>query len=69
MWIIGPFSVTSKSAAFNAKEYKILIEMISDSHYQASFKSKPISEFWVQIGEDLSILSSRAKLFLLSFGY
>jgi len=42
--------------------------MVSDSYYQTSFKSKPISEFWAQLGEDHAILSSKAKLLLLPFG-
>jgi len=66
-WIINPFSVTSKPAALNAAEYEVLIDMISDSYNQTSFKSKPISEFWAQLGEDHSILSSKAKLLLLPF--
>ncbi|VVC29107.1 Hypothetical protein CINCED_3A024428 [Cinara cedri] len=36
--------------------------------YQTLFKSKPISELWAQLGEDRSILSSKAKLLLLHFG-
>jgi hypothetical protein len=46
-WTINPFLVTSKPAIFNA-EYDVLIDMISDSCYQALLKSKPISEFWAQ---------------------
>ncbi|XP_025424878.1 zinc finger BED domain-containing protein 5-like [Sipha flava] len=67
-WILNPFSVTSKSAALNAAEYEVLIDIVSDSYYQTSFKSKPISEFWAQLGKDHSILSSKAKLLLLPFG-
>lgn len=68
-WILNPFSVTSKpAAALNAAEYEVLIDMVSDSYYQTSFKSKPISEFWAQLGKDHSILSSKAKLLLLPFG-
>lgn len=67
-WIVDPFSVTSKPAALTAAEYEVLIDMVSDSHCQASFKSKPLPEFWAQLGEDLSILSSKAKLLLLPFG-
>ncbi|KAL4113559.1 hypothetical protein QTP88_017166 [Uroleucon formosanum] len=67
-WILNPFSVTSKPAALNAAEYEVLIDMVSDSYYQTSFKSKPISEFWAQLGKDHSILSSKAKLLLLPFG-
>ncbi|CAI6361060.1 unnamed protein product [Macrosiphum euphorbiae] len=61
-------AVTSKPAALNAVEYEILIDMVSDSYYQTSFKSKPISEFWAQLGEDHAILSSKPKLLLLPFG-
>lgn len=60
--------MTSKPAALNAEEYEVLIDMVSDSYYQTSFKSKPISEFWAQLGKDHSILSSKAKLLLLPFG-
>ncbi|XP_025414925.1 zinc finger BED domain-containing protein 5-like [Sipha flava] len=61
-------TLTSKPAALNAAEYEVLIDMVSDSYYQTSFKSKPISEFWAQLGKDHSILSSKAKLLLLPFG-
>ena len=52
--------LSSKPAALNAAEYEILIDMVSDSYYQTSSKSKPISEFWAQLGEDHAILSSKA---------
>ncbi|VVC39076.1 Hypothetical protein CINCED_3A008027 [Cinara cedri] len=42
--------------------------MVSDNCYQTLFKSTPISEFWAQLGEYHSILSSKAKLLLLPFG-
>jgi len=69
-WIIdSPFSVTSKPAALNAAEHEVLVDMVSDSRCRVSFKSKPISEFWAQLGEGLSILSSsKAKLLLPPFG-
>ncbi|XP_050544327.1 zinc finger BED domain-containing protein 5-like [Daktulosphaira vitifoliae] len=67
-WIINPFSVTSKPAALNAAEYEVFIDMVSESHNQTSFKNKPISEFWAQLGEDFSVLRSKAKLLLLPFG-
>ncbi|KAF2897489.1 hypothetical protein ILUMI_08688 [Ignelater luminosus] len=55
VWIIGPFSVTLKPAALTAAKYEVLID------YQASFRSKPLPEFWTQLGEDLLILSSKSK--------
>lgn len=66
-WILNPFSVTSKLTALNAAEYEVLIDMVSDSYYHTSFKSKPISEFWAQLRKDHSILSLKAKLLLLPF--
>ncbi|KAJ4427753.1 hypothetical protein ANN_25406 [Periplaneta americana] len=45
-WIVDPFPVKSKPAALTAEEYEVLIEMVSDSHCQASFKSKSLPEFW-----------------------
>jgi len=66
MWVVDPFSVTSKPVALNVAKYGILINMVSDSHYQASFKSKPHSKFWDQLGENLSILISKAKFGLFS---
>lgn len=60
--------MTSKLAAFNAAEYEVHIDMVSESYYQTSFKSKLIPEFWAQLGEDRSILILKAKLLLLPFG-
>jgi len=48
-------SVSSKPVALNVAKYEVLIDMVSDSHHQASFKSKRVSEFWAQLEEDLSI--------------
>lgn len=44
MSIMDAFSVTSISAALGVAEYDFLIDIVSDNHFQASFKSKPISD-------------------------
>ncbi|KAJ4428497.1 hypothetical protein ANN_24534 [Periplaneta americana] len=67
-WIVDPFPVKSKPAALTASDMRSFINMVLDSHCQASFKSKPLPEFWAELGEDLLILSSKSKFLLLSFG-
>lgn len=66
--IVDPFSLTSKPNSITAVEYEVLIDMVSDSHCQASFKNKPLSEFRAQSGKNLLIICSKAKLLLLLFG-
>lgn len=37
--MIDPFLVMSKSAILNTAEYIVVIDMVSGSYYQASFKN------------------------------
>lgn len=45
----NPFKVQDRPMDFNARENKILIDMISDSMLQLTFKKLPIVEFWHSI--------------------